>query len=98
MAQQFKSNLNCRKFDKPDKSKWGYLVTKITDSGIGIKSEMMQDLFSTFKKKNVLSDGIGIGLSTARALAIAMGGTIYVSSEEGKGSSITFAIQMRNSP
>ena len=96
MAEQFKQKINSNK--KQDKAEWGYLVTKITDSGTGIKRDMMKDIFRTFKKKNVLSDGIGIGLSTARALAVAMGGIIYVSSQEGKGSSVTFAIQMRNNP
>jgi hypothetical protein len=30
--------------------KWGYLVTRIIDTGMGIKKDKLIDLFSTFKK------------------------------------------------
>jgi signal transduction histidine kinase len=47
----------------------------------------MKDLFQTFKKDikngNILSDGIGIGLSNAKTLCTALGGNIFVSSIEG---------------
>lgn len=80
--------------------KWGYLVTRIIDTGMGIKKEKMVDLFSTFKKKGKgdvsRTEGIGIGFSTARALIVALGGSIYVTSEPGNGTSVTFGIQMRS--
>ena len=82
--------------------KWGYLVTRIIDTGMGIKKEKMVDLFSTFKKKGkggvIRTEGIGIGFSTARALVDALGGSIYVTSEPGNGTSVTFGIQMRSKP
>jgi signal transduction histidine kinase len=65
----------------------GYLITSITDTGLGIKKEKMTDLFKTFKKDiidgNILSEGIGIGLSNAKALCKSLGGNIFVSSVEG---------------
>ena len=60
----------------------------------------MKDLFSTFKKKLkggvIRTDGIGVGLSTAKALCNSMGGNIFVSSSLGCGTNVTFSIQMRN--
>jgi signal transduction histidine kinase len=60
----------------------------------------MKDLFTTFKnvgKGGILTtEGIGIGLSTAKTLANVMGGFITVKSVEEVGTSITFALQMRN--
>lgn len=60
----------------------------------------MKDLFTTFKnvgKGGILTtEGIGIGLSTAKTLANVMGGFITVKSIEEVGTSITFALQMRN--
>jgi K+-sensing histidine kinase KdpD len=68
--------------EPPNKTKWGYLITRITDSGNGIKKEKMKDLFKTFKKMVnggiLTTEGIGIGNSTARSLASAMGGFIRV--------------------
>jgi signal transduction histidine kinase len=79
-----------------EQASWGYLVTRITDTGHGIKQEKMKDLFKTFKnvgKGGILTTaGIGIGLSTARTLTNAMGGFITVKSVEEIGTSITFAL------
>ncbi len=62
-------------------------MTSISDTGLGIKKEKMADLFQTFKNDikdgNLLSDGIGIGLSNAKTLCTALGGNIFVSSVKG---------------
>ena len=78
----------------------GYLVTSISDTGLGIKKDKMADLFQTFKNDikggNILSDGIGIGLSNAKTLCTAMGGNIFVCSVENQSTNVIFAIQMRS--
>ena len=58
----------------------GYLITRIRDTGDGIKRSTMRDLFSTFKRtqKEFGIEGIGIGFSNARKLCSAMGGNIFV--------------------
>jgi|688.fasta_scaffold201627_1 hypothetical protein len=74
------------------KETWGYLITRISDSGQGIKQEKMADLFKTFKKDFKQTDGIGIGLSTAKELCTALGGNIFVSSIEKIKTEVIFAI------
>jgi len=78
----------------------GYLVTKITDNGKGISSSAMKSLFTTFKQKTrrgiLGKEGIGIGLSTAKALTTSLGGAICVQSCKNMGTGVTFSIQMRS--
>jgi signal transduction histidine kinase len=77
-------------------SELGYLVTKITDNGAGISDKNMKSLFTTFKQKTrrgiLGKDGIGIGLSTAKALTTSLGGAICVQSCKNMGTSVTFSI------
>ncbi|RLD37034.1 MAG: hypothetical protein DRI74_07760 [Bacteroidetes bacterium] len=65
----------------------------ITDTGIGIATEKLNLIFTNFSKlwKNegqVLYDGLGIGLSTAKNLVEIIDGDITVESTEGKGTSV----------
>ena len=59
------------------------------DSGCGISPENQQKLFMNFGKlrdteqKN--KTGVGLGLSICRDIIIALGGSIDIVSEEGKG-------------
>ena len=68
------------------------MITKITDFGNGIRKEKINDLFQTFKKDYKLTDGIGIGLSTAKALCTTLGGNIFVSSIENEKTEVIFSI------
>ncbi|MDR1580043.1 MAG: response regulator [Synergistaceae bacterium] len=65
----------------------------VEDSGIGIKQQDMGHLFEDFERvdmqRNSDIEGTGLGLSIAQSLCRAMGGTISVTSEYGKGSVFT---------
>ncbi|MDR0649184.1 MAG: response regulator [Synergistaceae bacterium] len=65
----------------------------ISDSGIGIKAEDMENLFGDFVRvdaeRNSGIEGTGLGLSISRSLCRAMGGEIYVTSIYGEGSEFT---------
>ncbi|MCZ0754969.1 sensor histidine kinase [Anoxybacillus sp. J5B_2022] len=63
---------------------------EISDTGIGIPSEHQKFIFERFyrvdQSRSRNQQGNGIGLSIAKWIVDAHGGTIHVQSEEGKGS------------
>ena len=72
------------------------LAFKISDSGIGIRQEDLENIFQTFsrmdQKLHTDVEGSGLGLSIANGYVSLMGGEIQVSSEYGKGSTFTIII------
>lgn len=67
-----------------------YLEYIVSDTGIGIPSDQLSLIYNNFSKvwrKNgeVLYDGLGIGLSSAKNFVDILGGVIQVQSVEGKG-------------
>jgi len=68
----------------------------VADSGIGIRKEDHESLFRKYiqvdKERNVGIEGVGLGLSITSGLVEAMGGSISVESEYGKGSEFTVII------
>ncbi len=68
----------------------------VEDTGIGMKEEDMEKLFSPYKrieeKRNRAIEGTGLGMSITRQLLQLMGSELKVRSEYGKGSVFTFAI------
>ncbi len=72
------------------------LVTRVSDTGIGIKPEDMDTLFKPFRQVDSgitrQYEGTGLGLSICKALVEKMGGQIWVESEWGKGSTFVFTL------
>ena len=70
-----------------------YLEIKISDTGIGIREEDIDRLFTKFErmdlKTNSTVEGTGLGLAITKSLLTMMGGSIEVESEYGKGSVFT---------
>ncbi len=63
-----------------------YVHFTVTDSGIGIPPEQLQEIFEPFRQVNQNDGkGTGLGLSICRRLCEAMGGELTVSSEVDKG-------------
>ena len=75
------------------------LVVRIKDTGIGMKEESLEKLFTNFNqvntKRNRQEEGIGLGLAISQALVDMMGGFITVASEFGKGSEIQFVVPQK---
>ena len=68
------------------------VITSVIDSGRGIPETMKEYLFKPFRQLNEDVDGAGIGLASIQKLLDANGGRIWVKSEEGKGSTFSFAL------
>ncbi|MGO9015655.1 MAG: response regulator [Dissulfurispiraceae bacterium] len=75
-----------------------FLKLSVTDSGIGIKREDLDRIFSEFEQvDSSLSrryEGTGLGLALTKRLIELHGGEIFVESEEGKGSTFTIVMPL----
>jgi len=73
------------------------LFFDVSDTGIGIKKQDLDNIFGAFNqvdtKKNRNIEGTGLGLAISKNLVEMMGGELWVDSEYGKGS--TFHIKVR---
>lgn len=81
---------------KDDKIK---LLVTVQDSGIGIKKENIDKLFSKFDRlgveKETSVEGTGLGLAITKKLVELMHGNINVQSEYGSGSKFTIRVEQR---
>jgi signal transduction histidine kinase/FixJ family two-component response regulator len=75
------------------------LVCRVEDTGIGIRKEDIEKLFSAYNqldaKSNRRIEGTGLGLSICKNLVELMGGAISVESEYEKGSAFTAVIPQK---
>jgi len=85
--------------DNEKNSDYSVLVFTVKDSGIGIPEEKKQHIFESFSQADETTTrkygGTGLGLSICKTLVEAMGGTIRVESELGKGSAFIFTIKLQ---
>ena len=74
-----------------------HVYLRVHDAGPGIPADKREAIFSPFtqlgRSLNNPRAGAGLGLSISRGLATAMGGTLTVESEEGKGSTFTLTLR-----
>ncbi|MBT6338826.1 MAG: HAMP domain-containing histidine kinase, partial [Desulfobacula sp.] len=74
-----------------------FLQISISDTGIGVKPEDRERIFSIFEQVDISSqrlfNGTGLGLAMSRKIVELHNGKIWMESEgEGKGSSFTFVL------
>jgi signal transduction histidine kinase/Na+/proline symporter len=77
-----------------------WVVTEVTDTGIGIEPEALPHMFERFFQSEAgkKAGGTGLGLSITKSLVEAHGGTIEVTSELGKGSTFRFTMPAAPQP
>lgn len=77
------------------------LKVSVKDTGIGITPENIQTLFMPFKQIDTgltrKYEGTGLGLSICKRLVELLGGSIWVESELGKGSTFIFTLPLHRS-
>ena len=75
------------------------IIISVEDSGIGIKQENINKLFTKFERlgveEHVTIEGTGLGLAITKKLLDLMNGQIVVQSVYGKGSRFTVAIDQK---
>jgi PAS domain S-box-containing protein len=75
-----------------------WLVTAITDTGIGIDPQHQESIFEPFRQADTglarKREGTGLGLSICKRLLEHMGGIISVESVSGQGSTFTIQLPM----
>ena len=76
------------------------LVTKVTDTGLGIKEKDKPKLFSMFgmisQAKSVNPNGSGIGLTICQKYVDRLGGEITLESEYNEGTVVTFWVPIKS--
>ena len=74
----------------------GTLEFRVTDTGIGIRTEDQARLFEAFSQLNATAtrrhEGTGLGLHLSQKLATLMGGSIHFQSEFGKGTTFWLSL------
>jgi signal transduction histidine kinase len=107
-VQQILLNLlsNASKFTPPegcvsvnafaDPNRADRVYVRVHDTGIGIPSDRLEQVFEPFKQVDVShtrrAEGTGLGLAISRDLARGMGGDLRARREEGTGSSFTLTL------
>jgi signal transduction histidine kinase len=74
------------------------LQVDVEDNGVGMSPEQRKKLFRPFyRADNPLRDvagGTGLGLAIAKSLVEQHGGEMWVTSEQGKGSTFSFIVPL----
>ncbi|WP_374584544.1 PAS domain S-box protein [Ideonella dechloratans] len=75
------------------------MVIAVSDTGIGMSSEQLEQLFAPFHQADASTTrrygGTGLGLTISQRLAELMGGDIVVSSQLGQGSCFVLRLPLR---
>lgn len=74
-----------------------HLIIYVSDTGCGMSQADCQRIFDAFTRlpNGQGKEGVGLGLSITREVVQMLGGTITVTSEEGKGSCFTVSLPIK---
>ena len=74
-----------------------YVAVSVSDTGTGIAPDVLSKIFDPFFTTKPIGKGTGLGLSQVHGFAHQAGGTIRVSSELGKGTTVTMLLPREHS-
>jgi len=78
------------------------VMVSVADTGVGITPDKLEGIFQSYEQGNGTSErvngGTGLGLSITRKLVELGGGTIWVESEPGEGSTFHFTLPVVQYP
>ena len=73
----------------------GSLRFVVTDTGVGVPPEKMDEIFERFKKLDAFKQGSGLGLYISRTIAEKMGGSVDIDRQYTPGARFVFTIPDR---
>jgi signal transduction histidine kinase len=68
----------------------GYLLISIKDTGVGLPTEKVDQIFSAFFTTK--SQGTGMGLSISRTIVESHGGRLWAAANSGQGATFHFTL------
>jgi signal transduction histidine kinase len=72
------------------------MTIEVVDSGSGIAEELLPRIFEPWMTTKPRGEGTGLGLSITRDVIVALGGSIRVASEHGRGTTCTIELPVAN--
>jgi len=71
-----------------------HICIAVKDTGEGISAAAIETIFDRFVRFSKTSEGLGLGLSIAKAIVLAHGGDLKVKSNKGEGSTFTILLPL----
>jgi PAS domain S-box-containing protein len=68
----------------------GHLLISVTDTGVGISADKVEQIFDTFFTTKAQGTGMGLGIS--RSIVESHGGRLWATSESGHGATFRFTL------